>query len=304
MSPPPFNRADWERQRAFLEVWRTGSLSGAARSLGLAQPTLRRRIGELEHQFGTALFIRSPMGLVPTALANRLVTHAEAMEAAAKAFARAASAEWDVAAGVVRVAASELVGAEILTPIFRDLRRAYPGLLIELSLSDHREDLMAQRADIAVRMAPPGSEDLIARRMADMQLGLFAHKELLADFPLPETMEDVIQLPAIGFESETIAFRRLCAAGLPLPWPNWVLATDSGLGQLAAIRAGIGMGVSLVKVCQDDPRLMHLAADKFRAALETWLIYPKELKAVRRVGIVVEALATALLFTAHTDLGS
>ena len=294
MSQPPFERADWERQRAFLEVARTGSLSAAARSLGMVQPTLRRRIDELEHQFGAALFVRSSAGLVPTSLATHLVGPAEAMEAAAKLFARTASAEWDVAAGIVRVAASELVGAEILPPIFRDIRRAHPGLRIELILSDRREDLLAQRADIAVRMAPPSSDDLVTRRMADMPLGLFAHADLLAGRALPETLEEAAQLPAIGYETETIAVRRLRAAGLPLPWVNTVLATDSGLGQLAAIRAGVGMGVSFVNLGTRSPDLVHVVADAFHTALETWLVYPKELRTVRRVRIVADALAAAL----------
>jgi DNA-binding transcriptional LysR family regulator len=294
MSTPPFERADWERQRAFLEVVRTGSLSAAARSLGMVQPTLRRRIDELEHQFGAALFVRSSAGLVPTSLATHLVKPAEAMEAAAKVFARTASAEWDAAAGTVRVAASEVVGAEFLPPIFRDIRRTHPGLRIELVLSDQREDLLAQRADIAVRMAPPNSDDLVTRRMADMPLGLFVHADFLGDHALPATLEEAAQLPAIGYETETIAVRRLRAAGLPLPWPNAVLVTDSGLGQLAAIRAGVGMGVSFVGLGKRAPDLVHVVPAAFQAALETWLVYPKELRTVRRVSIVADALAVAL----------
>ncbi len=106
--------ADWENQRAFFAVLRGGSLSAAARELGVAQPTVRRRLEALEQSLGTALFVRSPSGLLPTEAARALGPHVEAMAAAAAAFNRASSADVAAVAGTVRITASEVIGAEVL----------------------------------------------------------------------------------------------------------------------------------------------------------------------------------------------
>src|SRR5260370_42117581 len=106
----------WELYRSFLAVARSGSLSGAARSLRLTRPTLGRHIDELEQALGTPMFTRSPQGLLPTETAAGLIPIAEAMESAAQAMERVASGSATVA-GVVRVTASDIVGAEVLPPI-------------------------------------------------------------------------------------------------------------------------------------------------------------------------------------------
>src|SRR5918997_3539167 len=127
--------ADWERLRAFLAVLREGSLSAASRLLRVAQPTIRRRVEELEREHGIVLFTRSPAGLTPTPIGRELGRHAQAMASAAEAFSRAASAEADAASGAVRITASEVIGVDVLPPILAGLRAAHPGLVIELGLS-------------------------------------------------------------------------------------------------------------------------------------------------------------------------
>src|SRR6188768_638664 len=117
---------DWERQRAFLAVMREGSLSAAARRIGIAQPTVRRRIEALEAQLGAPLFTRSPSGLLPTDRAHALSEQAAAMAMAADAFVRLASAEAHELAGTVRIAASDVIAVEVLPAILAGLARAHP----------------------------------------------------------------------------------------------------------------------------------------------------------------------------------
>jgi DNA-binding transcriptional LysR family regulator len=132
---------DWERHRVFLAVLREKSLSGAARRLALAQPTVRRRIADLEAGLGVALFTRAPDGLVPTEAALGLRQHAEAMEIAAAAFARGATQGSEVA-GLVRVSASEVISVEVLPTILADLRRRHPRLVVALGPNNRNEDLL------------------------------------------------------------------------------------------------------------------------------------------------------------------
>ena len=114
----------WDELRTFLEVMRDGSLSGAGRRLGLAQPTVSRHIAALKSALGLPLFARSPRGLAPTEAAANLTPHVEAMAALARVAAGEASADQ----GVVRVTASEIIGCEVLTAIFATFRAKNPGL--------------------------------------------------------------------------------------------------------------------------------------------------------------------------------
>src|SRR5690606_4524600 len=149
------NRVIWDDQRAFLAVIEEGSLSGAARRLGVAQPTVRARIEALERTLGTVLFTRSVNGLAPTEQARALADPARAMARASEAFVRAAAAPPGEIAGTVRVSVSDFVGVEVLPPMLASLREAHPRIVIEMSLSNALADLLEQEVDLAVRMHPP-----------------------------------------------------------------------------------------------------------------------------------------------------
>ena len=109
--------ASWDHYRTLLAVLDEGSLSGAARALGLTQPTVGRHIEALEGEIGAPLFTRSAGGLAPTEAALALRPHAEAMAAAAEALVRTASGEAESERGVVRLTASNVVAVEVLPPI-------------------------------------------------------------------------------------------------------------------------------------------------------------------------------------------
>lgn len=291
---PPEAWLDWERQRAFLAVLGEGSLSGAARVLGLSQPTVRRRIEDLERQVGAPLFTRSPSGLTPTGVARDLGQHARTMATAAEAFMRTASGDADAAEGVVRITASEVIGVEVLPPILAELRARHPGLILELSLGSRNEDLLRREADVAVRMSPPAQKSLVARRIGAVRLGLFAHRGVLEAHGTPAALEDVNRLPLIGYESETNSIRALKAMGLTLRREDFIYRTDNDLAQLAAIRGGVGIGVCQSRLAARDPDLVAVLPDAFHFDLDTWIVMHEDLRRVRRVRLVYEALAGGL----------
>lgn len=285
---------DWERHRAFLAVIDTGSLSAAARALGAAQPTVRRRIEDLETQLGVALFTRSPSGLTPTSVGTALARHARAMASAAAALARAASAEAEAAAGVVRITASEVVGMEVLPPILAALRQDHPGLIFELALTNRNEDLLRREADIAVRMVRPTQEALVARRVGVITLGMHAHKRVLDAWGRPATLGEARRLPLIGYETDTAGVRTVRAMGLGLKPEDFAFRSDNDLAQLAAIRAGLGLGICQVGLALRDPMLERVLADSFAYDLETFVVAHEDLKDVRRVRLVFDALVEGL----------
>lgn len=284
----------WELYRSFLGVLREGSLSGAARSLGLAQPTLSRHVAELEKSLGVPLFTRSQSGLLPTEAALALRSHAEAMNSTAASLRRAAESHGDGVRGTVRVSASEVIGAEVLPPILAKLRQQHPQLKVELVLTNRVQDLLRREADIAVRMTEPKQDVLIARRVADVLIGLHAHKDYLARSGTPKKLGDLAQHALIGFDEQT-AFIRSATRKLPT-WTrdSFSVRTDSDLAQLALIRAGCGIGMCQVLIAKRDPSLVRVLPRQLELKLETWIAMHEDLRGSARCKVTFDALVKAL----------
>lgn len=286
---------DWDLYRSFLGVVRDGSLSGAARQLRLTQPTIGRHIDALEAILGLSLFTRSPAGLRPTEAALDLVPHAEAMAAAAAALARAASAELGAERGTVRVTASEIMGCEILPPILTAFRRAHPAIVLELALTNKTEDLLRRDADIAVRMVRPAQAALIARRIGVSPIGLFARRDYLARAGTPRRIDDLAAHTMIGFDQDDASFRRIGGAlARGLSRERFGYRCDSDLGQLAALRAGAGIGGAQVALAARTADLVPVLPDQVLFDMEVWLAMHEDLKASRRVRLLFDHLALEL----------
>jgi DNA-binding transcriptional LysR family regulator len=284
----------WELYRTFLAVLTEGSLSGAARAIGITQPTAGRHISALEASFGQALFTRSQTGLLPTEAALTLRVHAEAMRSNAAALARAATARGQQVAGTVRISASEVIGVEVLPPILAKLRQEHPLLRIELVPTNRVQDLLQREADIAVRMTQPKQEMLIARRVGDVALGLHAHSDYLRQYGTPRAPEDLSRHALIGFDEETPFLR--AARKLFPAWTRdaFSLRSSSDLGQLALIRAGCGIGFCQVALARRDTELVRLLPEHFAYKLETWVTMHEGLRGSPRCKLAFDALAEGL----------
>jgi DNA-binding transcriptional LysR family regulator len=285
---------EWNHYRAFLAVLRDGSLSGAARELGLTQPTLGRQIAELERQLGTALFVRSQRGLVPTDAARDIAPHAEIMASAAGSMMRGASGGTSDAAGVVRITASDVIGAEVLPPLLAEFRRSNPAVTIELVLSNQVEDLLRGDADIAVRMMRPTQQALVARQIGEVRLGLYAHRTYLKHSPAPKSLAALASDHAlIGFDQET-PFLRKMIAGLPITRNHFALRTDSDLAHLAAVRAGFGIGFLQHGIARRDPKLVAILPGEISLPMDMWLVLHEDLRASRRLRLMMDHLSKRL----------
>ena len=282
------SKVAWEDQRAFLAVLEEGSLSGAARRLGVAQPTVRARIEALEHALGTVLFTRSVNGLVPTEQARSLAGSARAMALASEAFVRAAAGPVGEAAGTVRVSVSEFVGIEVLPPMLARLQARYPRMVIELVLSNVSADLLDQEVDIAVRMHPPQQSALVAKKVGGIALGLYAHVDYLMRRGEPASVADFADHDFIG-PDRSRADLALAAALYPgLSRGRFVLRTDSHPGQLAAARAGLGIAVVQRPVAEREPTLRAVLPGLNVAVLDTWIVTHEDLRSLPRIRAVFD----------------
>jgi DNA-binding transcriptional LysR family regulator len=284
----------WELYRSFLAIARSGSLSAAARSLHLAQPTLGRHVDELERALGTSMFTRSPRGLIPTEVAGSLIPIAQAMESAAEAMTRAASGRSGEIAGVVRITASQIVGSEVLPPILATFADRHPDIAFELHLSNQTQDLLRRDADIAVRMVRPTQSGLVARRLGQTVIGLYAHRRYLGKKEAPKTFADIAKFRLIGFDREPVMATEIDLTGLHLSREMFSLRTDNDLAQIAALRAGYGVGACQIGIARRDPDLVRLLPKIFAVPLETWLVMHEDLRTSPRIRTLFDHLAEGL----------
>ncbi|MEO8672414.1 MAG: LysR family transcriptional regulator [Tahibacter sp.] len=287
--------ANWEWYRSLLGVLENGSLSAAARALGLTQPTVGRHIDALEAALGLKLFTRSHEGFIPTDAARELRPYAVTLAATAAALQRVATGHGRGVHGTVRITASEVVGVEVLPPILATLREAHPQLTIELVLSNRVDDLLQREADIAVRMVPPVQNALIARRIGNIELGLHAHRAYLDRHGVPGKIADLQRHALIGFDHETAYIRNLARK---LPWMHrsgLSFRADSDLAQLAAIRTGFGIGICQSALAARDATLVRVLPEAFSLPLDTWLAMHEDLRDSPRCAATFAGLAAGLV---------
>ena len=285
----------WDLYRSFLAVLRLGSLSAAARSLGLTQPTVGRHMALLQQSLeGRVLFTRSQSGLLPTEAAHELRPHAEDMAAAAAAFVRAGSGNREETAGVVRIAAADVMGVEVLPAILSEFRSQFPATVIELSLSNDMADLLRRDADIAVRMVRPRQKALLAKRAGKVSLGFHAHRRYLERHGYPARLEDLAHHTLIGFDRALPFANLLKAVSVPISRELFAFRCDNDLAQLAALRSGFGIGVCQAGIGRRDPDLLPLLTKQFKVEMEIWIVMHNDLKRSARMRSMFDHLASRL----------
>lgn len=293
---------DWNLYRSFLAVMREGSLSGAARTLGLTQPSLGRHIDALEAALGATLFTRAPDGLRPTPLARELQPCAEAMASATQLAARVASGAEQEARGTVRLTASQLIGGEVLPGILAPFCEQHPHIGIELVLNNANDDLLKREADIAVRMVRPTQQSLVAKRLGRVDIGMYAHQRYAKARGLPRSLAELRNHLLIGPDQDPSTKRLIAQRGLALNAQDFALRTDSDLAQLAALRAGLGIGGCQLGLARRDPALVPVLPDDLYFSLDMWLVTHADLRNNRRVMALFKYLAVELTLYAKSSV--
>lgn len=288
------DKIDWNQLRAFLETAETGSLSAAARKLGLTQPTLSRQVAAIEQRMGVTLFERvgKAMALTPTGL--DLLEHARAMGAAAQALSLAATGRSQAVGGVVSVSATDMVAAQLLPPLVRQLREQEPGIAIEVISSNALSDLLRREADIAIRHVKPDQPDLIARLIREATACFYASEDWVKIHGHPRTAEDAVHLPFVGSDRSGQFLAYLRMHGLPLSEANFSSYSDHSVAHWALVRQGMGIGAMMDEIARDTPGMVRVLDDLPPVRFPIWLVSHRELRTSRRIRVVFEALAQGL----------
>ncbi len=285
---------DWNRARAFLVTAEEGSLSAAARALGLAQPTLGRQVAALEEELGVTLFERVGRGLELTQSGLELVGHVRAMGGAATRVSLAASGQSQSVEGPICITTTEVSAAFVLPPIIDRLREQAPGITVEIVASNAVSDLRRREADIAIRNGRPTDPDLIARKIKDDAARLYASPAYIEQIGNPATLAEFSQAAFIGFIDNKPLLDGLNALGFNLTGRNFPVSTGSHLVHWELTKQGLGIGIMPVAVGDAEPRVARVAPWMDPIEVPVWLVAHRELRTSRRVRLVYDFLAAAL----------
>ncbi len=285
---------DWTLWRSFGAVVEHGSLSAAARELGLSQPTLGRHIEALEKTLGASLFARTLKGLEPNTTAMRLFEQVKIARKAlneAGILAEGTSTELN---GAVRITASTITSHYILPALLRKIRDEFPAIELELVPSDSAENLLMRESDIAVRMFRPTQLELIARKLGESPIICCAHKSYLERKGKPEQISDLFAHDLVGFDRSDLLTAGAKNIGFDLNRKDFALRTDSQTAIWELVRAGLGISFAQRELVASAPGMEALLPQLIIPPLEIWLTTHRELFTSRRIRVIYDRLGELL----------
>lgn len=289
---------NWEDARLFLAVARAGQMLAAARKLGLNQATLSRRMSALEKELETRLLVRRPNGSELTEDGRRLLAALEEAEGAfMQAEATLQKSDTQIS-GTVRIGAPDAFGVSFLAPRLGRLAERHPELAVQLVPLPRSFSLSQREADIAVMVGRPREGRLVARKLTDYTLGLYAAPAYLERYGTPRTAGDLAGHRLVGYVEDLIYTPSLNYAREFYPqWKNR-LEIASATGQLAALRGGAGIGVLHDYLAREDPHLVPVLP-ALRARRAYWTVYHESLRNTARVRAAADFLADMVRASPH-----
>lgn len=280
--------ANWDDLRFFLAVAKAGSLSGAARTLGVNHSTVFRRIGGFEERLGVRLFDRLPSGYLLTAAGEQLYESALRIEEEVAGIDRTVRGQDLSLSGVLRITTLDMLALSILPRHLVAFRESYPGIELELAISNVTLNLTKREADVALRVGNKPPESLVGRRLGQLAFAVYGAIEYLQQ--RRET-----ELPHhewIGFDYEHAALARRFAAFLPEVQPAF--RVNSVAVAVAAAREGIGLAPLPCALADQDPTLERVCELPSDFTLDLWLLTHEDLQKTARVRAFLDFLAEAL----------
>lgn len=281
---------EWSDLQYFLEVARLGTLTGAARKLGVEHTTVARRIDRLELTLKTPLFDRRRDGYVLTETGLALLPNAEAMENAALTARDNASGVRVGAAGNVRLGTPEVVGTRIVTPSIGRLLAQHPELSIELLLLPRFPNLANREADLLIALKPPEGGRYVVSRLTEIHYHLYGSAEYLASHPPIQSLSDLAEHRFVDYAQDYLLSDDLKFLEEFVPSPRRVFSATGMLAQHEAVAAGIGLGMLTAYAHLPDKPLVRILPEIVVARRALWLVAPSDLLKLQRVRVVWDFL--------------
>ena len=278
--------ANWDDLRVFLTLAREGTLTTAAKALGVSHPTVARRVQALEKQIGARLFERLPDRFAPTSAGEQLLADTEAMEKAALSIHRRSAGLSDAVSGVVRLSAGEAMAALIARHL-PELRRQLRQIEFEVIASHTLANLSRREADLLIREQVPELGGIVTRKLGRVAYAVYAGR----DFKVSCTTSAALgALPWIGFDDDHSHFpgqqwlrERLAGQRPVVRGNNWLVL-------LEAARAGAGLAVLPCYLGDPEPALRRVGGVIADVFADQWLLVHRDLRALPRVRAVMDAV--------------
>jgi DNA-binding transcriptional LysR family regulator len=275
----------WDDLRIFLSLARGGTLTTAAKALGVSHPTVARRVQALEKQIGARLFERLPDRFVPTAAGAELLADTEAMEKAALSINRRSAGLSDTVSGVVRLSAGEAMSA-LLARHLAALRADLKQIEFELTASHTLANLSRREADLLIREQVPELGGIVARKLGRVAYAVYANRALTVG------KAELKSAPWIGFDDDHSYMpgqhwlqQLLDGARPAVRCNNWLVLFE-------AARAGTGLAVLPCFLGDTDPQLQRIGNVIPEVYADQWLLVHRDLRALPRVRAVMDAVVT------------
>lgn len=280
---------NWDDVRIFLAVARHGQILGAARSLSLNHATVARRLTALEKALGERLFVRRTIGSTLSSAGEKFLIHAERIESEMLAAHAATRADRSIA-GTVRVGAPDGFGVAFLAPRIGELAERHKGLRIELVPVPRAFSLSRREADIAVTVERPREGRLVARKLTDYRLGLFAAQSYLQQYGTPTDLDALANHRLVGYVEDLLYTASLDYTAEYLKGWMSSVAVSSAMGQTEAVRAGAGIGILHGFMARGDAGLLPVLAEH-TLTRSYWTVVHEDLRMIGRVALVAEFLS-------------
>jgi len=282
----------WDDARFLLAVHRCSSLSAAARTLGVNQSTVGRRLRALEEALGVRLFLETSDGFVASPLGERLIGHAARMEDEALALERAATGADSRLSGSVRITSADTLSVRVIAPLLAGLHQRFPGLDFELVADTRTYSLTKREADIGIRTARPKEARVVMRRICAFASTLYASPEYLERHGRPREGE-LAKHTFIGVEDPSWQEARWLSR--VAPGARVVLETNSTLAQLVATRAGMGLGILPCYVGDAEADLVRVLPPDKGVVRELVVVFHRDLRDTPRIRACADYLVESLL---------
>jgi DNA-binding transcriptional LysR family regulator len=285
---------EWTALRDLVAVAETGSLSGAARKLGVSQPTIGRRIEQLEQQLNTLLFNRSSQGLNLTPTGEQILSYAQRMSENAAAIERIASGADQRLEGAVRVTMTDLMGNYWLPAKLSEFHERFPGLCLEIVVENRNLDLIKREADLAIRMSRPQQLDLVVRKSINIHYGLYASSKYLQRYGRPVKPKDFKQHYFISYDESIFNNAGLKRLEAIFGEAHILQRYTSTAGVLAALKQSLGLGAVGCYFSDKEGDLERIMSEQFDYSFDAWVATHADLYKSARIKAVFNFLIEKL----------
>jgi DNA-binding transcriptional LysR family regulator len=283
------HKLDWDSIHYFLEVVRSGSVSGAAQRLGVNQTTVSRRISALEDHLGKPLFVRSGKRWLITTVGEHLIVAAESMAEEANTIERHVMADSQELSGLLRVTVADVCTQRLAMPALSAFTQQYPDIDLEVIATRDELNLAAREADVALRTTDEPPPNLVGKRIGQLAYAVYGTREIL----------DCVQNDPAGGDVPCITW-----IGDGSTRPPWIEKSFPGTRRvyrtselnlmLQMVSQGMGMAQMPCVFCDPDPLLHRIPARYVERGWGLWVLSHVDLRTTARVRVFRDFLVAEL----------